>query len=111
MPKLPNAERAVVDIEKLRDYSMNPLHDVGQHKARVFQAALGLAVNDAEWLRERVLRAAREENARVGAFSPFGVKYVIDVVVTRGEMSALVRTSWIVEHGTDFPRLTSCYVK
>jgi hypothetical protein len=25
--KLPNAERAVVDIEKLRDYALSPEHD------------------------------------------------------------------------------------
>ena len=35
MPKLPNADRAVVDLGKLRDYSLNPLHEVGKHKARV----------------------------------------------------------------------------
>ena len=46
MAKLPNAERAVVDIAKLRDYSLNPTHDVGKHKARVFRSALGLTVDD-----------------------------------------------------------------
>jgi hypothetical protein len=47
MPKLPNAERAVVEIEKLRDYSLNPGHDEGKHKARVFRAALGFTRADA----------------------------------------------------------------
>jgi hypothetical protein len=50
--KLPNAERAVVDIAKLQDYSLNPAHDVGKHKARVFRSALGLTISDADWLRE-----------------------------------------------------------
>ncbi len=40
--KLPNGERAVVDIIKLQDYCLNPAHPRGQHKARVFAAALGL---------------------------------------------------------------------
>lgn len=35
---MPHAERAVVDIRKLRDYCLNPMHDEGQHKARVFAA-------------------------------------------------------------------------
>lgn len=39
--KLPNAENAVIDIAKLRDYSLNPNHPEGKHKARVFQAKLG----------------------------------------------------------------------
>jgi hypothetical protein len=108
--KLPNAERAVVEISKLRDYSLNLSHDVGKHKARVFQAALGLTVNDAQWLRERLLQSAQEEEAIAGLPSPFGDKYTIDVLLIRGEHQALVRTAWIVEYGTDFPRLTSCYV-
>lgn len=108
--KLPNAHRAVIDVGKLLDYSLNPSHDVGKHKARVFEAALGLTVDDAEWLREQLLRAAHDEDALAGRPSPFGDKYVIDVAIERGEYKALVRTAWIVEYGTDFPRLTSCYV-
>lgn len=30
--KIPNAERAIVDIRKLRDYCLNPEHDVGKHE-------------------------------------------------------------------------------
>jgi hypothetical protein len=108
--KLPNFEHAVVDIAKLRDYSLNLLHEVGQHKARVFQAALGLTLADADWLRDKLLQAAHSEEATVGATSVFGEKYIIDVLIVRGEHSARVRTSWIVEYGTDYPRLTSCYV-
>jgi len=111
MPKLPNAERAIVDIGKLRDYSLNPEHEVGKHKARVFKAALGITIDDAGWLRERILQATMEEEVEDGLLSVFGRKYVLDLMVTHGEKSAQVRTAWIVEHGTDFPRLTSCYVK
>jgi hypothetical protein len=42
--KLPNAEAAFIDIRKLRDYSLNPDHDRGKHKARLFLAILGLDV-------------------------------------------------------------------
>lgn len=111
MPRLPNGERAVVEIEKLREYSLNPLHPRGRHKARVFQSALGLTLADAHWLREQLLRAAREEEAGAGVTSPFGMKYVIDFPLTRGGLTAVVRSAWIVEPGTDFLRLTSCYVK
>jgi uncharacterized protein DUF6883 len=111
MPTLPNGEQAVIDIGKLRDYSLNPEHEVGKHKARVFQAALGITIDDAEWLREEILQAVLEEEAEDGTPSIFGRKYVVDVMVIHEEKSARVRTAWIVEHGTDFPRLTSCYVK
>jgi len=111
MPKLHNAERAVVDIGKLRDYSLNPEREVGKHKARVFKTALGITIDDAAWLRAEILQAVLEEEAEEGPPSIFGRKYVVDVIVAYGEKSVPVRTAWIVEHGTDFPRLTSCYVK
>jgi hypothetical protein len=81
-----------------------------RHKARVFQAALGLTLDDAEWLREKLLDAARTQEAVAGRPSIFGKTFIIDVLIVRGDRSAIVRTSWIVEFGTDFPRLTSCYV-
>lgn len=111
MPKLPNAERARVKLEKLTEYSLNPDHDKGGHKARVFSAALGITIDDAEWLRDELLRVAREREALFTKRTIYGEHYVIDAVITRGELSAVVRTAWIVEPQTDFARLTSCYVK
>ncbi len=108
--KLPNFDRAVVEIAKLRAYALNPLHEVGKHKAQVFKAALGLTIDDAEWLRERLLQAASMEEAVAGQASVFGETFIIDFRLARGERSAMVRAAWIVESGTDFPRLTSCYV-
>jgi hypothetical protein len=47
--RLPNAERAFVDTEKLRDYCLSQTHPRGRHKARVFAEALGMtAVNPEE---------------------------------------------------------------
>lgn len=109
--RLPNCHQAVVEIEKLCDYSLNPNHPVGKHKARVFRAALGITLRDADWLRERALEIALSDDATPGAASVFGDKYVIDSVLRYKELSAIVRFSWMVEFGTDFPRLTSCYVK
>ncbi len=91
--KLPNAERAVVDIKKLREYSLNPEHEAGGHKARVFRAALALTVEHAEWLRSEVLRIAREGDARRGEPSPFGETYVIDAQLSFQGRNAVVRTA------------------
>lgn len=109
--KLPNAENAVVDIAKLRGYSLNLDHESGGHKARVFRAALVLTWEDAEWLRVELIKIARECDVVSGELSPFGQKYVIDAQLTSNESTAIVRTAWIIENGTDFPRLVSCYVK
>ncbi|WP_367268233.1 DUF6883 domain-containing protein [uncultured Thiohalocapsa sp.] len=42
--RLPNADQAAVDLDKLRGYCLNPAHPRGRHKARVFAAALGRSV-------------------------------------------------------------------
>ena len=109
--QLPNSHKAVVEIQKLRDYSLNANHPVGKHKARVFQSALGITVADAEWLRERAFEVATNGDAKLQSPSVFGDKYVIDSVLEFGGLSATVRFTWIIEFGTDFPRLTSCYVR
>ena len=54
---LPNAERAIIDIRKLRDYCLNSFHDEGQHKARLFATTLGMTADDAESLRDLLLEA------------------------------------------------------
>jgi hypothetical protein len=56
---IPHADHAVVDIRKLHDYCLNPLHDEGKHKARVFAAALGMTGADAERLRDILLQASQ----------------------------------------------------
>src|SRR5437016_14171672 len=100
--QLPDSHKAVVEIEKLRDYSLNPNHPVGKHKARVFRAALGITLTEAEWLRGRAFEAAINGDAGVQSPSVFGDKYVIDSVLEYEGKSATVRFTWIVEFGTDF---------
>ncbi|CCQ62670.1 DUF6883 domain-containing protein [Crocosphaera watsonii] len=39
---LPYVDNAKVDIRKLRDYCLNPDHDHGKHKARLFSSILGM---------------------------------------------------------------------
>jgi len=81
--RLPNAADAFVDMVKLRDYSLNPEHRDGKHKARVFQAALGLRRRDAEWLKEKLLEVAKGEECRLGRKTEYGQRYLIDFAVDR----------------------------
>lgn len=108
--KIPNAEHAVVDIRKLRDYRLNMEHIRGRHKARVFESALGLTVEEAEMLQEALLAAVNSEEAEAGDQDEYGQRYIVDFTMTINEKSATIRSTWIIRKGEDFPRLTSCYV-
>ena len=108
--KLPNGERAVVAIEKLRHYCLNPLHPRGRHKARVFATRAGLAGRDAEQLRDLLLAAARQNDAAPAGKDEYGQRYTLDLQVPGQSGPVQVRSLWIVRAGEDFPRLASCYV-
>jgi len=108
--KLPGAERAVVDIAKLREYCLNPLHPRGRYKARVFGAALKLFQTDADFLRTQLLQAAVAGDGRFGAVDQYGHRYTVDFECIKGSRRARVRSVWIILRGEDFPRLTTCYV-
>lgn len=108
--RLPNVERAVVDIAKLRDYCLNTEHPRGKHKARVFQRTLGITWRDAAWLRMQLLTAAQVGQASLGEHDVYGQRYSIDMVLATPAGTAMVRSSWILRTGEDTPRLTTCYV-
>ena len=108
--RLPNADRAFVDIQKLREYCLNPAHPRGKHKARVFASVLGITAREAAWLRTAFLQAAGALEAKVGEADAYGRRYHLDVSINGPKGTAAVRTTWIVRAGEDFARLTSCYV-
>jgi hypothetical protein len=107
---LPYADRAVVDMRKLQDYCLDPTHDEGKHKARVFKAALGLGASDAEALRTVLLDVVKTYEAQAGFRDSYGQRYTVDFWLEWQGKRAQVRSGWIIEHGSTIPRLTSCYV-
>jgi hypothetical protein len=106
---IPHAERAVIDIRKLRDYCLNPTHDEGQHKARLFATALGMTADDAEDLRTLLLQAVNITDGQLGRRDAYGQRYTVDFLMEWRDKQAMVRSGWIIEHDSDAPRLTTCY--
>jgi hypothetical protein len=107
---MPNADRAVVDLVKVRDYCLNPEHPRGRHKARVFASALGFTASNATDLRDLLLAAAQTRDPTLGDADEYGQRYILDFPARGPAGQAAVRSTWIVRTGEDFPRLTSCYV-
>jgi len=108
--KIPNADRATIDLAKLRDYCLNPLHPRGRHKARVFRAALGFSAADAHLLRDAILAILPSVKAETETDDEYGRRYWADCPIQGPRGSGVVRTAWIVPRGEIAPRLTTCFV-
>ena len=106
---IPNAERAFVDIRKLRDYTLNPTHRVGKHKAHLFAALLDMSVEDTKELREMLLEIVETHEVEIGNRDRHGQRYQIDFTLTWRGRQAIIRSAWIVRPDEDFPRLVTCY--
>lgn len=108
--KVPNANYAIVDIRKLCEYSLNPTHRIGKHKAYRFSTALDITVNDAEKLRDILLTAVKKYEAEPGLKDVYGQRYRVDFPLEWKGRQAMIRTAWIIEPDMPYPRLTSCYI-
>lgn len=110
MARIPHADRAILDIRKIEAYCLSPAHPRGRHKARVFREALGLAQTDAQWLREALLDGVRRAGADELASDDIGVRWRVDIPVTRQDKRIVVRTVWIIRSGEEVPRFVTCWV-
>lgn len=106
---IPNADNAVVDIRKLRNYCLNPEHTDGKHKARLFSSMLGMTAENAEELRQILLNIVKVQEAQLGRQDTFGQRYTLDFSLQWQNRNATLRSGWIIEHGSKTPKLTTCY--
>jgi len=106
---LPRSREAVVPLEKLRDYSLNPDHPDGGPKARVLASLLGFRRDDWRALRDELLRSlpgARIVRVNRGSHEDtYGTTLTIRGLNGR---EAQVIAAWKLEKGA--PRLVSVYV-
>jgi hypothetical protein len=109
MPILRNADRAIVDERKIRDYLLNPLHARGRHKARMFAAALGYDRFDHMTLIRQIKQGILTHEAAFIDLMPHGERFRVEISLDGPAGSAIVRTLWIIRTGEDVPRLTSAY--
>jgi hypothetical protein len=107
---LPNGHLAELG-DKLDEYVLNEDHPRGRHKARVFKSVLGITIGNSYLLQQAILDAvARSDEAVETGDHGFGMNYRLIFGMEGNGRSAQVLTGWIVERGTDFPRLTTCYI-
>jgi hypothetical protein len=107
--KLPNAQKAIVDEKKVREYLLSPSHPVGRFKAKFF-GSIGFPPEAWSPFLKALQRLAEEGEAVLLDDSEYGRKYSV-----RGEISgagarpAEVDSVWIIRAGDDAPRLVTVY--
>jgi hypothetical protein len=107
--KLPNAELAFVEREKIVDYLLNPLHRYGASKARFF-ASFGFKAQEWERLAAALLEQGRRDEVRKAKDTGFGPRYEVEGEVTAPDgRRPRVCTVWQVDKGTVAPRLITAY--
>ena len=110
--KLPNYQKAVVNIKKLTNYALNLEHPVGGDKARVFKSALGYTKSNAVQLRTTVIKQLPKFEAVSGKLDQYGQRYTVDMLIKGpNSNSAMVRTGWIIKAGEDAPNMVTIFVK
>ena len=113
MQILPQHEKAIIPIEKLRDYALNPSHPQGKNKARVFKATLGMDRGDADIL-SKILKASLTRSPAVrGLKSEHGEHWTTyhEIVGLSGD-PVVVTVAWIYKiEQVDVPVLLSCYIE
>jgi filamentous hemagglutinin len=108
---LVNADRAVVPAEKLTGYALNPNHDLGGNKARLFQSILGMDASHSHNLEMQLREGIKTGSAIPGDIDEHGVRFAVEVPVVGPKGSASVRSAWIYKSSPEEPSLTSVRVK
>jgi len=106
---LPNAEHALIEPAKVRDYLLSGAHPIGRFKAAFF-VSLGYTQIEWEKLRDDLLALAAVGEAIPGRETGFGRKFEVGGMLTGpGGRSAEIRTVWIVANEGASPRFVTAY--
>jgi hypothetical protein len=107
--KLPNADKAIVEREKIADYLLDSAHPDNSGKAEFFER-FGFRRNEWKILADAFLALARTAEVAQSMKSPHGQKYVtVGRIESPNGKTASVRTIWIVDKGLNIARLVTAY--
>ena len=111
MIDLPNIKNAIVQIEKLSKYSLDPNHADGGDKAKVFKKDLGITAEDAEYLANALKNALPTGKIVRDVNNDWGRKISTDLeIVGKNGNTGIVRVAWQYDNGSNVPRLVTAYV-
>ncbi len=104
--------KCVIPKAKLTEYSLNPFHKTGMHKARKFKSKLGYTLDNWEDLEKNILENVEKFPMVFVEEKPqWGNIFRCDMLLKGPNGNeALVRTGWILRYDSDVYQLTSAYI-
>jgi hypothetical protein len=104
--RIPNADAAIIEETKARDYLLNADHRENRGKARVL-AALGYeAANWTQFAQDLRRQHLTQEITRTED-TPFGPKWMINASLRGPRGSAMMISVWMTDLGETRPRLVT----
>jgi hypothetical protein len=106
--KLPNGDKADLG-NKIEQYCLNFNHEKGKYKAILFKAKLGITIDNADYLKNTLKKAAINENVTIFKTNNYGVHYNMKIMIKTDIGESLLLVGWIICKGEKNPQLTNCY--
>ena len=106
--KLPNGDQADLG-NKVEDYCLNFNHNLGKHKAILFNKKLGITLDNADILKNAIRKAALTESVMVRRVNEYGTHYNMKFLLRTEIGESLILVAWVIRFDENFPRLTNCY--
>ena len=110
MRLLPNYQQAEIPDEKISGYFLNPLHERGKHKARIFRQIFGITADNGELLKAEILKNLQKCEITNIHENSHGTIYTVPLKICIFEREAEIITAWIIHYNTTIPKLITCYV-
>lgn len=108
---IPNLKNANIPEAKITGYALNKDHPKGKDKAIAFEKSLGYNVNNKDELLRQVSEGLKRYKCSKRAATQYGEPYEVAMIIKGANGKyAKVKTGWIINHGSDTPRLTTIYV-
>jgi len=107
--KIPNNNLSFVADNKIRNYLLSDIHEIGKHKADFFKR-FGFDLSDVETFKVSLIQHSIDRDIEKTKDLDFGIKYELKCEIkTPDERNPCIVTVWIVENGQEEPKLVTAY--
>ncbi|NBV14538.1 MAG: hypothetical protein EBS07_10790 [Sphingobacteriia bacterium] len=107
--KIPNNNLSFVADNKITDYLLSDIHQIGKHKAAFFKG-FGFDIEGIKIFKGSQIQHSFEREIEKEVATEYGIKYELKCEIkTPDKRNPCIVTVWIVETGKQVPKLVTAY--